>query len=164
VDEFPRVKEVLARFYRERVMENLMADSPLFGGLVPPERDRFREKFRYREIKQGEVIVKEGDPGDSMFLIKSGGFTVQTVYELTHKTIELAKLKGGDFFGEVSLVKNKPRTATILADTAAEVMELRREDFEAIAKSHPEIASALEHTIEQRVEDTIKKMVGAMEK
>jgi CRP-like cAMP-binding protein len=164
VEEFPRVKEVLARFYRERVMENLMADSPLFGGLVPPERDRVREKFRYREIRRGEVIVKEGDPGDSMFLIKSGEFTVQTLNEITKKPVELARLKGGDFFGEVSLVKNKPRTATVVADTEAEVMELKRQDFAAIAKSHPEIASALEHTIEQRVEDTIKKMVEAMEK
>jgi CRP-like cAMP-binding protein len=164
VEEFPRVKEVLAKFYRERVMENLMADSALFKMLVPPERDRFREKFQYREIKPGQVIVKEGDPGDSMFLIKSGEVKVQTVNEITKKTVELAKLKGGDFFGEVSLVKNKPRTATIVAETEVEIMELTRADFQAIAKSHPEIAKTLEDTIEQRVEQTIKKMMETMEK
>jgi CRP-like cAMP-binding protein len=72
-------------------------------------------------------------------------------------------LKGGDFFGEVSLIKNKPRTADVLADSAVEILELKRSDFEEIAKKHPEIGKSLEKTIEQRVEQTIKKMIQTME-
>ena len=75
------------------------------------------------------------------------------------QTMELARLSGGDFFGEVSLVKNKPRTATIIALEDSELMELSRDAFQAVASDHPEIGKAVEETIEKRVEDTIKKMI-----
>lgn len=158
-DEFPRVKEVLVEFYRERVLDNLMALSPLFAHLSPEERRRIGEAFVYRVFGPGEVVVMEGDPGDSMFLIKAGEVVVKTVSPVDKEEVELARLKGGDFFGEVSLVKNKPRTATILTVTDTEVLELSRDDFKDIAKNHPEIGNALEKTIERRVEETIKKMM-----
>mgnify|MGYP000365605441 CR=1 FL=1 len=162
VSEFPRVKEVLVKFYRERVLENLLADSPLFKDIPVAELHKFRDAFSWLEIPAGQAIVKEGDPGDSMFLIKAGEVLVQTKHPITNETVELAKLKGGDFFGEVSLIKNKPRTASVVAVTEAEVMELSRNDFQAIASVHPHLGSALEQTIEQRVENTIKKMMEKM--
>lgn len=164
VKEFPRVNEVLLKFYRERVLDNLLGDSPLFQELTDDERSRFAEKFVYRECDPGETIVNEGDPGDSMFLIKSGEVIVQTINPMTEEEVELARLEGGDFFGEVSLVKNKPRTATVVVRKKAEIMELSRGDFQEIAKNHPEIGSALEMTIEQRVEETIKRMMDTMKK
>jgi CRP-like cAMP-binding protein len=164
VEEFPRVKEVLQKFYRERVLENLLVDSPVFGVLSDKERDVFRDKFVLKELKPGDIVVKEGDPGDSLFLIKSGEVSVRTEHAVSGEPVELARLKGGDFFGEVSLIKNKPRTADVVAEEETEVLELLRDDFQDIAGSHPEIGSTLEETIEQRVEQTIKKMMESMEK
>lgn len=160
--EFPRVKEVLVKFYRERVLENLLSDSPLFKDIPVNELHKFRDAFAWIEVPPGRAIVKEGDPGDSMFLIKAGEVVVQTKHPITGEKVELAKLKGGDFFGEVSLIKNKPRTASVVAVTEAEVMELSRDNFQKIASAHPHLGSALEQTIEQRVENTIKKMMEKM--
>jgi CRP-like cAMP-binding protein len=164
VEEFPRVKDVLQKFYRERVLENLLVDSPVFGVLSDKERGVFRDKFVLKELKPGDVVVNEGDPGDSLFLIKSGEVSVRTEHAVSGEPVELARLKGGDFFGEVSLIKNKPRTATVVAEEDTEVLELLRDDFQDIAGSHPEIGSTLEETIERRVEQTIKKMMESMEK
>ena len=161
VEEFPRVKEVLIQFYRERVLDNMLTDSPLFNTLTFEERDTFKDKFIFHEFKDGETIVKEGDPGDSMFLIKFGEVRVVGNHPVTGEELELAKLGETNFFGEVSLIKNKPRTATIVALGDVEVLELKRKSFKDIAKAHPEIGSSLEHTIEKRVEATIKKIVGS---
>lgn len=163
VAEFPRVKAVLQQFYRERVLQNLLADSPLFRELAPEELKYFQEHFEFKEYKNGETIVKEGEPGDSMFMIKSGAVSVRTQHPVKNETVELARLKGGDFFGEVGLVKNKPRTATIVALEPTELLELSRAAFQEIAQHHPEIGAALEETIEQRVEQTIKKMIEGLE-
>jgi CRP-like cAMP-binding protein len=100
----------------------------------------------------------------SFFFFLAGVGAVRTTNPETIEELELARLKGGEFFGEVSLVKNKPRTATIVALGPTEVLELSRKDFQDIAHRHPEIGAALEKTIEQRVEDTIKKMLERMEK
>lgn len=162
VTEFPRVQEVLVKFYRERVLENLLSDSPLFKELLVSELHTFRDAFVWHELKPGAVIVKEGAPGDSMFLIKAGEVKVQTAHPISGEVVELARLKGGDFFGEVSLIKNKPRTASVVAVGKAEVMELSRDNFQKIASAHPHLGSALEQTIEQRVENTIKKMMEKM--
>lgn len=163
VEDFPRVKEVLVKFYRERVMENLLAESPLFKSLSKDERETMRDSFEYREIRKGKVVVKEGDPGDSMFLIKSGEVSVSTVHPVKGEKVHLATLRGGDFFGEVSLVKQKPRTATIIAQKDTELMELSRDAFQQVAALHNDIGKAVEQTIEQRVEDTIKKMISTLE-
>lgn len=163
VAEFPRVKEVLLKFYRERVLDTLLAESPLFMKLSASERRHFGEKFKHRELEPGQIIVNEGDPGDSMFLLKSGEVIVQGEHPVKKEKVVLAELKGGDFFGEVSLIKNKPRTATVIAKSETEILELSRRDFEKISSAHPEIGAALEKTIEQRVEQTIKKMIAAME-
>ncbi|MFO8056682.1 MAG: cyclic nucleotide-binding domain-containing protein [bacterium] len=163
VKEFPRVKEVLLQFYRERVLDNLLRSSPLFKKLSEKERKQFGDSFHYREIPEGEAIVNEGDPGDSMFLIKSGEVSIQAQHPVKNEQVELARLQGGDFFGEVSLIKNKPRTATVLAESKAEILELKRDDFQKISRKHPEIGKAIENTIEQRVEETIKKMIDTME-
>jgi cAMP-dependent protein kinase regulator len=163
VEEFPRVKDVLVQFYRERVLDNLLAASPIFNKLSREERKQFTDSFQYREIPAGRAIVNEGDPGDSMFLIKSGEVAVQARHPVKDEAVELARLQGGDFFGEVGLIKNKPRTATVLAESDAEILELKREDFRKIADKHPEIGKAIENTIEQRVEQTIKKMINTME-
>ena len=163
IEEFPRIKDVLLKFYKERVMDNLLAKSPLFGHLTQDERISVMDSFEHREIPSGDIIVKEGDPGDSMFLIKSGEVVVRTVNPMSKELVELARLRGGDFFGEVSLVKNKPRTATVIAEVDSELMELSRDSFQDIAESHPEIHKAIEQTIEKRVEDTIHKMMSGLE-
>lgn len=158
VQEFPRVKEVMLKFYKERVLDNLLALSPLFREIGQTERMKLIQKFEHREMDPGEVIVKEGDPGESMYLIKSGRVEVTTINPIDKSRMLLATLESGEFFGEVSLIKSKPRTASVTALTPVELMEIRRDQFDEIADEHPEMKKILENTIEKRVEDTIKQV------
>ncbi len=156
--QYPQVKEVMLKFYKERVLDNLLAFSPLTRGFSPQERRKLIEKFKLQEYQEGEVVVEEGEEGDAMFLIKSGKAEVTTIDPRDKRRLTLARLGPGDFFGEVSLIKNKPRTATVSALTPLEVMVIDRQSFQELTQEHPEIVDLLEQTIEKRVEDTIKRI------
>ncbi len=160
LEKYPQVKEAMLRFYKDRVLDNLLALSPLTSILPPADRQELIEKLELKEAAPGETVVREGDPGGSMFLIKSGRVEVTTLDPKDRRRLTLARLSVGEFFGEVSLIKNKPRTATITALTPTELLVLDRAGFDQLAKSHPEMISLLEQTIEKRVEATIKKIIG----
>jgi CRP-like cAMP-binding protein len=95
-----------------------------------------------------------------MFLIKSGKAEVTTIDPKDKRKLMLARLGPGEFFGEVSLIKNKPRTATVTALSDVELLTISKQSFDQLTKDHPEMVSLLEQTIEKRVEDTIKKIIG----
>jgi len=160
VKQYPQVKEVMLEFYKQRILDNLLALSPLTSILGSEDRKKLIDKFQLKEIEAGRTIVKEGDPGDAMFLIKSGKAEVTTTDPKDKRKLTLARLGPGEFFGEVGLIKNKPRTATITALTPVELLVITKQNFSQLSKQHPEMVSLLEQTIEKRVEDTIKKIIG----
>lgn len=158
VAEFPEVEEVLEKFYKERVMQNILATSTLFRELSLEERRKIASYFNLTEAREGEDIVVEGDEGDSMYFIRSGEVLVHTVNPMGEK-IHLAELKAGDFFGEVSLIQGKPRTATVTAvSPVVELMQLNKKDLDTILETHPEILDKLNEVIEKRVSDTVNKV------
>ena len=160
VAKYPQIKEVMLNFYKQRVLDNLLVLSPLTSIFSSEDRKKLIERFELKEFSSGQVIVNEGDPGDAMFLIKSGQAEVTTIDPKDKRKLMLARLGAGEFFGEVSLIKDKPRTATITALTNVELLTINKPSFDQLTKDHPEMVSLLEQTIEKRVEDTIKKIVG----
>ncbi|MBN1880907.1 MAG: cyclic nucleotide-binding domain-containing protein [Deltaproteobacteria bacterium] len=157
ISERPRVKEVLFRFYKSRILDSLLAISPIFSSL-PREKRRFLvEAFTYTEQKAGAVIVSEGDVGDRMYFLQSG--QVQVYTEKEGERIHLAGLAEGDFFGEVSVIAGKPRTATVAAITDVQLAEIVRDSLMDIIEGHPEIIEAINRFIQMRVENTISAIM-----
>jgi signal-transduction protein with cAMP-binding, CBS, and nucleotidyltransferase domain len=76
-----------------------------------------------QETAEDEVVVRQGEPGDDMFLIRSG------VFDTTVDGEHARTLQRGDHFGEIALLFNAPRTATVRCTQAGELWHLRREDF-----------------------------------
>jgi CRP-like cAMP-binding protein len=160
VSKYPQIKEVMAEFYKQRVLDNLLVLSPLTAVFSAEDRKKLIDRFELKELAAEQVIVNEGDPGDAMFLIKSGKAEVTTIDPKDKRKLMLARLGPGEFFGEVSLIKNKPRTATVTALSDVELLTISKQSFDQLTKDHPEMVSLLEQTIEKRVEDTIKKIIG----
>lgn len=158
IADYPQVEEVLEKFYKERVMQNVLATSPLFRELSLEERCQIAAYFKLTEVREGKNIVVEGEEGDSMYFIRSGEVMVHTVNPMGEK-IHLAELKAGDFFGEVSLIQGKPRTATVTASSpVVELMQLKKNDLDTILETHPEILDKLNEVITKRVSDTVNKV------
>jgi cAMP-dependent protein kinase regulator len=111
-----------------------------------------------RSFDEGDIIVTEGEEGSSLFLIVGGTVKVFTRTE-EGSNVPLAELGPGDFFGEVSLLTGKPRTATITARTQVTAIELDRANVDRIAAGHPEVRKVLEDFYERRAKDTVEAVI-----
>jgi CRP-like cAMP-binding protein len=122
---------------------------PLFADL---ERDAFlelTELMEYRELKEGEVICKEGEGGDRIDVLVAGKAEVTRLVEGHTKT--LAFLGGGAIFGEISLLTGAPPTSTVTALTDCEVLEIEREDLNVLARTFPSVPQVLATFAQQRM-------------
>jgi len=106
-----------------------------------------------------EVIVREGEPGTSLFLIENGTVEVHTL-DPAGRRVVLAELGPGEFFGEVAVLTGRPRTATILAKEPVTAIEITRDDLERVVREHPEVKVVLEHFYKQRAHATVETMLS----
>ena len=111
-----------------------------------------------RSYNQGDIIVTEGEVGSSLFLVVGGAVKVFTRTE-DGGNMPLAELGAGDFFGEVSLLTGRPRTATITASTEVTAIELDRVSLDRIAEGHPEVGKVLEDFCERRAQDAVEAVI-----
>jgi small-conductance mechanosensitive channel len=101
-----------------------------------------------QKFGSGEVIVREGDNGNSLYIIRSG--TVEILAAKDGKQVHMRDLTRPAFFGEMALMTGEPRTATIRARTDAELLELSRDGFTELFKAHPATASQIGEVIALR--------------
>jgi CRP/FNR family transcriptional regulator, cyclic AMP receptor protein len=119
----------------------MLADVPLFALLDDQERALLAERVERVQFPEGKVIFNVGDPGDSMFIVTEG----EVVLSIKTKTGEEMFLESpgqGDFFGEISLLDEGPRTATARAKTAVTAIEVDRGDLDELFRLQP--ASAMD--------------------
>ncbi len=115
---------------------------PLFAEL---EREAFVDvvlKMDLRDYHQGESILEQGAPGDAVYVICAGGARVVRRGE-DGTEAELAHLPGGTLVGEMALLTDAPRSASVLAERASEVFVLSRRDLEELARAHPAVPQQL---------------------
>lgn len=127
---------------------------PLFSEMQPAELVAVFERMAIRCSPVGTLICEEGDVGDSMYILAEGNVEV-SVKEPDGSQLGLARLRGGDFFGEYSLLTQSARNATVTAKTDVELLEITRSDFEEVSRQHPRIWSVLQNYLKKRVLDTI---------
>lgn len=111
-----------------------------------------------RSFSPGDIIVREGDPGISLFLIESGSVEVRT-NDPTGREVLLAELGPGEFFGEVAVLTGRPRTATIVAREPVTLIEILTEDLQRIVAAHPRVRTVLEEFYQRRAKATVETML-----
>ncbi len=160
VQKYPAIQSTVEDFYRQRVLARVLAITPVFEGVPPEARVPLADRFQLKPFGNGEVIVREGDPGHTFYLIRSGRVKVLTRDILKDgEMVELGTMGDGGFFGEVALLTDKPRTATVVADGDVELMELTRDDFNDIVSTYPSVRKVVEAYQKQRVQDTIRTLM-----
>jgi CRP-like cAMP-binding protein len=149
----PRVKEVLQDFFKQRVLDLFLALSPLFSSLTSMEREDVFKRFRLLKISEETLLFKEGAPSNSLYMIKSGEVEIFTLTR-QGKRIQLATLKSGNFFGEISLLFNKPRMASAKTTRPSELLKLTKEDLDACLLQFPKLRSILKEISLKRLAQT----------
>lgn len=159
--KYGRVEAVLFDFYKERVVDTLLAMTELFRPLKAEDRKEVLARVTRSAWTPGEDIVKEGDEGQTMYLIKSGEVVVWVKGSDGGRS-EVARLGPGDFFGEVALATSRPRVATVTAVSVVELVEISRPVIRDMAFKYPEIKQSLEKVIRERVIDAMRARRGVL--
>jgi CRP-like cAMP-binding protein len=116
---------------------------PLFGSLTEEELMAVVRGLRLHVLEPGDIAVTEGEAGQSLFLLPTGQVKV-FIRNPAGRNFEVAELREGQFFGEISSLSGRPRTATVVAATLCELLELDKPALDAIARSHPRVCDVLE--------------------
>src|SRR5215210_5421898 len=144
----------------EPLFSRVIPKSPFFEMLPQEEREAVVREMDVETHDEGSVIINEGDPGTSMYVIASGEVKVYT--RGSTGTLFLARLGEGDFFGEVSVLSGKPRTATITASQRTEVLRLDKEKLDGVLSKYPGIRTVLDEFYKKRAEHTVEAMIESL--
>ena len=112
-----------------------MKDKELFADFTPEELLQFLELTDPVAAKAGDVIVKQDNPGDCMYILVKG--KARVVHRKDGHYIELATLKPGDFFGEIALVDEGPRSADVQALEDGVLLKITQATISAVAGVYP---------------------------
>jgi CRP/FNR family cyclic AMP-dependent transcriptional regulator len=126
---------------------------PLFAALRPNEIQRLAGLATVRTYKPGSTIVKQDDTAVTFYCVLSGGVRIQRDAADGPGQRTLAELGPGDFFGEMSLLDDFPRSASVVATASTECALISKWDFQRELKAHPEIGLALLRVLSQRVRE-----------
>jgi uncharacterized membrane protein len=132
----------------------MLAATPLFDDLSPEDVRDLAEHVKPWSFKAGESIVKQGESGDSMFLVKDGVVRVFLNGENGNAEVALRDVSVGQYFGEFSLFDDKPRSAGAIARTDCELLELERDTLREHIMKRPRIAIAVLAEMSGRMRET----------
>jgi CRP-like cAMP-binding protein len=127
----------------------------LFADLSEEEFDQVVERIKSYQVNAESLICKEGEEGDSFYIITQGKVGIYKYNIKEKKEILLNVLEEGDLFGEFSFFSHQRRSASARTLTDVSLLEITREDFEEIQKLYPTIAEVLMAFYKKRVVDTI---------
>lgn len=152
-NEMAQVAAALDRFTRERLLKNLVATSPIFRPFTRVQQLDLLRRFTGHDVAPGTAIIREGDEGRGLFVVLTGEVEVAKRDE-AGQPVPLATLRAGDAFGEISLIRGTPATATVTAARPSTVLFLAREYFTRLCDAVPEIRRYFEELSEERLLET----------
>lgn len=126
-----------------------LAKLSFFAGVESGPLEEIASHFTSETYKEGDDVVREGEEGDKFYIIARGRFEVLKQKD-DGANIRVAVLQDGDHFGEIALLRDIPRTATVRAAAFGVALSIRREAFLGIAAEHPQIRATLEQSLASR--------------
>ncbi len=136
VRRHPEARKTLSAFYKERLLENFLAASPIFEDLSAVARGLLIGQFRDRALAKGEKVVSPGEVFNGLFLVMSGTVHVERRVGGAHEQ-KLATLTRGHFFGVVSALSGSPCRCTIASSEATMLTYLPQRAFNEFIKDYP---------------------------
>jgi CRP/FNR family transcriptional regulator, cyclic AMP receptor protein len=120
-----------------------LAGVPLFDALDQDEREAIAPWFEVEDVSPGVKLTGEGASGYSFYVLREGNATV------TIEGVEVRTLGAGDFFGELALLGDGRRTATVTTASPSQLLVLFGTEFRRLQQEHPEIAGRIESALRE---------------
>jgi CRP/FNR family transcriptional regulator, cyclic AMP receptor protein len=137
---------------------SLLERTPMFAGLSQPELEELAKVAVPRSYEAGQVVFREGDEGDTCFVVRSGA--IKITREHGGRTIALAELRSGDMFGELSMFGGEVRSATAQALEPTAAVAIVAGDIRRLLASNPEIALKMLESMANRVRATNQRLAN----
>ena len=135
----------MALLKRKSDKVTVLAGVPLFAGLSRRELGEIARNVTEVDISPGEYLTFEGETGHQAMVILAGHVTVRK------KGKKVAELGAGDVVGEMSLVTNRPRNATVRADSFVAALVMDSKEFASVMDEHPQVATKILRTVAERL-------------
>jgi cAMP-dependent protein kinase regulator len=117
---------------RREKYEAFLRSVPILETMEAYERNSMGDALQTQSAKEGEVIVQQGEAGDRFYILEKGECKVLKRYVEGSEPQEVMQYKPGDYFGELALLKNEPRAATVIAKTDVKLLYLERRVFQQL--------------------------------
>lgn len=144
--EFPVVRDWIESIARARVLYSFMRRSSSFARLPAPVVRELIARLTPVVVEQGEVVVRQGEQANSMYIVERGKLRV--VHRKAGEAERtLSYLRGGDFFGEASLLRGEPRVADVEALTSVRMLRLDKADFLQLSEKWPAFRRAIDERV-----------------
>jgi CRP-like cAMP-binding protein len=128
-------------------IDQRLAEVPLFAGLDKKHLSQISSLATQIDVPAGKELTKEGQFGNEFIIVLEGEAEVRVGDEL------VATRGPGDYFGEIALVANRPRTATVVATSPMKIEVIGRREFQTMMSDNPEIAHQLLTVVADRLSD-----------
>ena len=136
---------------------NFLVTIPLFHGLNKKQLEQLASRFVSRHYEAGKYIVTQGKGGEGMFVMISG--QAEAVVDSSDGTkTKVNEFRARDFFGEVAMLDDGPRTASVIATETTECLVLTRSDFIALMKNDAEMATEITVALAKRLRRVVSMM------
>ncbi len=135
----------------------MLRNVPLFAVLDEPELNALAGVMTRRAVPRNRTVLQAGDPTDSLYIILTGRTRVQ-MSDDEGKEVILASLGPGDFFGEMGLMDEEPRSASVLTTEACEFIVITKDDFKAILKNNFDLAMVIMRGLVKRLREADRKI------
>jgi CRP/FNR family transcriptional regulator len=139
----------------------LLQAVPLFAGLSPEIQARLAEMMKPRRLQKGQVLFFKGDPGDHLYVIRSGEVKLVLSGGEGQESI-LEVMREGDYFGEMSLFDEDARSADAVAAQETTLLSLHRNDFRSLVRDFPDMAFEIFRALSQRLRRTTDLLEESM--
>ena len=127
----------------------LLGEVDLFRPFSDEAKQTLSDNIRSHRLSMGEIIVRQGDVGNSLFIIVEGVVGVR-VQSTEGEQVEVARLGAGNFFGEMALLTGEDRTATVIAITDVHLYEITKEDLAPLMEEQLEVLERISKILTQR--------------
>ena len=127
----------------------LLRGMPIFDELDSQELDQLVERLQLESFEAGEVLFEEGDVGDKFYIVESGQLVVTR--SVNGKVVELSRRGAGEYVGEIALLQNRPRTATITCAVDSTLLSLEAEHFHELVSGHVQVSEVVKRTGSRRL-------------
>lgn len=139
------------------VAKTQLKDFDLFSGVDSAVLDQIAAISRQRKLRAGQVLMQQGAPGDSVFLIMSGSF-ISVLWTTDGREIAFRTLNPGAVVGELAVISGGPRSLSLYARTDSLVTEIPGADFQRLIDQHLPIRTALMHGMVRMIHDLTQRV------